>query len=320
MRVWALTAMLVAILCGRLWAGPLDAGQLPADVRFFVHFDLDAARQSQVFKSVRSQWLSEGQAKAWLDHFGDATGSDALSDFHGITVFGTTLDPDRVVGIIRGNMDPARVAVLLGGQPDHRIVARGRYQLHLWTDTRRDRTSAAAFFDAHTLLFGMDPDALRAELDLLDGKSKTLAEEKSELSEAPPAGTFFQLAARGLGAAHELHIQSPVAKELDGLFVWAGEKDGRSFVHGRLVINKSAEVTGQVRALLDGMRAFAVLRSQDMPAVRKLLSAIRVDDDGQSVLLDLHAAAGDVVDGIRELFEAMGPPATQPSDRHGTKR
>lgn len=307
--------LVVAVaICGRLSAEPLDRKQLPADVRWFVHVDLDAARQSEVGKTVRSLWLSKAVPQRWLEEFRDATGSDAVNDFHGVTVFNSSFEPDQGIAIIRGEVDQARVLALVSGLPDHRTEMHGSYELHLWTDPRTDRTSAGAFHDKKTVVLGSDADAVRAELDLIDGKGKGLAGERSPLAEPAPAGTFIELAARGLSSAPDLPFESPIVKQCQDLSISLGEKEGRTFLHGRLVIN-SAEVAGQVRALLDGMRAFAMLKARENPTTIRLLSAVQVTADDRAVRVEWEAANEDVARGIRQQLQKPGPPATQPDER-----
>jgi hypothetical protein len=287
---------------------------LPADVRWFVHVDLDAARQSEVGKTVRSLWLSKAVPEHWLEEFRDATGADAVSDFHGVTVFNNSFEPNQGVGIIRGAVDQARVLALVSGLPDHRTERHGSYELHLWTDTQTERTSAGAFHDKNTVVLGSDPDAVRAELDLLDGKGKALVGEHSPFAEPAPAGAFVELGARGLSSARDLPFESPIVKQCQDLSISLGEKDGRTFLHGRLVIN-SAEVAGQVRALLDGMRAFAMLKARENATTMKLLSAVQVTADDRAVRVDWDAANEDVARGVRQQLQKPGPPATRPDER-----
>lgn len=314
-RVTSFVPYLISIislaLCVRLSAEPLDRKHLPADVRWLVHVDLDAARQSQVGKTVRSLWLTKAVPQQWLEEFRDATGADAVSDFHDVTVFNSSFEPNQGLAIIRGEVDQARVLALVSGLPDHRTERHGSYELHLWTDTRTDRTSAGAFHDKQTVVLGSDPDAVRAELDLLDGKRNALAGEHSPFAEPAPGGAFVEVAARGLSSAHDLPFESPIVKQCQDLRISLGEKEGRTFLQGRLVIN-SAEVAGQVRALLDGMRAFAMLKARDNSTMMKLLSAVQVTADDRAVRVDWEAANEDVARGIRQQLQKPGPPATQP--------
>lgn len=307
--------MLAAIVGGRAGAEPLDRKQLPADARWFVHVDLDAAPRSQVGKTIRSLWLSTGEPRQWLQEFRDATGADVFSDLHGVTVFNTSFDRNQAVALIRGDVDQARVLALAAGLPDHRTAAHGAYELHLWTDPKRGGTSAGAFYDKNTVVIGSDSDAVCTELDLLDGKGKSLVSNQSPLAQPAPGGAFVEIGARGLSTAHDLPFESPIVKQSEDLVISLGERDGRTFLHGRLIMS-SADVAEQIRALLDGMRALVTLKAHENPTLLKLLSAARVTADDRSVRVDWDAANEDVTRGIRRQFEKPGgPPATEPDER-----
>lgn len=294
-----------------LGAAPLDRKQLPADVAWFVHVDLDAARESDVVKNLRGLWLKQPAAKQWLASFRDATGSDALADFHGITVFNTSFAPNQGVAIIRGDLDRDRILATTAKLPDHRTTAHGPHELHLWTDPKTGGTSAGAFFGKDTALIGSNERAVSDELDLLDGKGKSLADRHSPLSEAAPAGTVLELGAGGLATARDLPFESAVLRQAENLTASLGEKDERVFFRGRLLL-QSAGTAVQVRNLLEGMRAMGLLRVGDDCPLGKLLAALQITAEDRSVRIQWDVAGREVLAAVLEAAQKnAAPPATQ---------
>jgi hypothetical protein len=115
--------------------------------------------------------------------------------------------------------------------------------------------------------------------------------------------------ASGLSEAKDLSIHSPVLRQCDELLIEAGERDGRAFVHARL-LTKSPDVAQQVRSLVDGLKALVQLQSAQDPGVARALAPMKVAAEGHAVRIDWEAPAAEVVKAVREQAAKSGHPVS----------
>jgi hypothetical protein len=71
-------------------ADPFDPKHVPADAKWLVHADLDAARDTKSFDLVRQHLLVDAGAQAKFDQLETITGVRVPDDLHDVTVYGKT--------------------------------------------------------------------------------------------------------------------------------------------------------------------------------------------------------------------------------------
>jgi hypothetical protein len=132
---------------------------------------------------------------------------------------------------------------------------------------------------------------LKAALDVLGGKGG--ATSSSPLFPTAPKGTVFSGAVAGLTTLH-LPTRMPLANKIDSISFAAGEADGEDFDHIKVTMT-GADVTKQVKSIIDGFQALASLHLADHPEALKMVSGLKVEADGKVLSIDWKASSDDVI-------------------------
>jgi hypothetical protein len=296
-RIWALSAAVVIGLAAIAQAGALDVKQIPADAVWLAHVDVDAMRDSivvqRVYAHVIQQW--PGTEKHFEGVQADF-GVDLRTDVHGLTLYGKAIGQPEGVLIIDTNIDQKRLLDKAQYAPDHQVVTYGSYEIHTWTHDKNKKHAhavAGVFFKPTVLVFASSVDSAKTALDVLGGKSASLAGKESLLTAAVPAGATLVARAIGLGNV-AAPCKSPLDKKLDAFSLATGEQSGESFLHAK-VITQSQETADQFKAMAEGGRALAMFQANADADAVKFLQQIKITTANKIVELELRAPAEDVL-------------------------
>ncbi len=264
MRVLGIGLALTAVLglAGMAQAEPLNLKQVPADAKWLVHVDVDAMRTSTVVHKAFEKCMAMCQdAEKHLNKVRDATGMDPRKDLHGATFYGKQVGKHRGVAIVHAKADPRLLLKKAEQAPDHKVTEYGSFKLHSWTRKARGHTHTATgtIYKPDCLVFASSIEELKNALDVLEGKSASVGSDSPLADAATPAGTILAIRATGL-AGVELPCKSPVVKQMESVRAVIGENDGRSFLQAKAVTT-TPEVAGQVKTVIEGVRAMGILHS-----------------------------------------------------------
>jgi len=270
-------------LAGWLSAGPLDPAEIPAGARWLVHVDSDAARKSKAVDAVRQAWMGQERVRKHIEKVRDVVGLDPSRDLHSVTFCGSGFARGSTVVIVRAEVNLLRLAGYMKKLPEHGTESYRDHQLHRWTQgkgRKHEHTVTGAVGKPGVLVFGRNPERVKAVLDVLDGRAPKLADD-SPLAAAVLPGTVF--AARAIGLSRDdVPFKSPVVRLSQQLSVLGGEKDAQIFVRAKLVTN-SEEVAGQVRDVIEGFRAMAKLGHEDDEETKKFFDSMDIGTEGREV-------------------------------------
>ena len=159
-------------------AGPPHFAQVPADVNWLVHADIDALRNStvfqHVFKTAATRWKS---LPANLDKVNQQFGLDLAKDLHGMTVFGPPSSQQNAVLVMRADWAAETFRQKLCTRPAPRGGG-GRPLRDSSFRRKRPRPGqpvAAALWKPGTFVFGQAADDAKFSLEVLDGKRPGLS-------------------------------------------------------------------------------------------------------------------------------------------------
>ncbi|MGA2254089.1 MAG: hypothetical protein ABSG53_05450, partial [Thermoguttaceae bacterium] len=228
------------------FSAPPDFAQVPGDVDWLVHADIDALHDStafqQVFKTAVTPWKSFA---IYLDRVNRQYGVDLAKDLHGMTVFGPRSLQNHAVLVMRADWAAEAFRQKLALAPDHTVALAGPYEIHHFTQKGRgrDRPVDAACWKQGTFVFSQAADEVKLSLEVLDGKRPSLSGQSGLLATEVPTGTI--LVARMTRVGDRLPVKSPLLKQTEQIDSVCGENAGEWFVHGRLQA-KSPEAAQQV--------------------------------------------------------------------------
>jgi hypothetical protein len=185
-RIIALAAATLAGLAGRAVAEPFDRRVVPADAKWVVCVDVDAARASSLGKAINDRLTAVPEYQRKIAQVSVVTGMTYPQDLHDVTLYGRAAGDDAVVVVAHAHMDRPRMLTALSTTPDHATHHVGAYDVVRWTDN--GRTTYGAFHDDGTLVLARSEANVTAALDTIDGKSPAAAAD-GPFSGTSPATT-----------------------------------------------------------------------------------------------------------------------------------
>jgi hypothetical protein len=246
-------------------------------------------------------------------------GMDPTKDLHGATFYGRELGKPAGVGIVHGKFDVRRLLSLAAGIPNHKSDRHGSTELHIWTikSNHGTHTVAVAFKGDEHLVAADSIDNLRAALDVLDGAAPSVSAEGPMGGNIPP-GTTLLMRVNGIAAAAQSG-KCPVLKQTQSFRFVTGESEGQSFFRARAELT-NPEVAAQLKELVEGGRAFGILSAGDDEQGKRLIEAVRVKAEGNSMTLLWTAPATEVWDAAEKLAKQIARKmAKRHHHRHGGK-
>lgn len=275
-------------------AAPLDLALVPADARWLMHVDMEAARGSVV---LQKSW---DKAKTMHPHLEQMSamaagmiGTDLRKDLRDVTIFGTELDKAKGVMVLRGRMNRAMLEKMVEKTADHKTMEHRGHVVHAWMQ-KRDMGCcpagpvAGAFFKDDCLVLARSEAAVKGALDTLDGVAAAVG-DKSPLAGRVRPGSIMVARA----AAVDPKTRCPVLRSADGFRVAVGEADGKSFYRAKLDM-KSAAAAGDARAVAAGMESLARLRWGEDAAVMRLVAGLETVVEGDTCMISWDAPAAEV--------------------------
>jgi len=284
------------------FAAPPDFAQVPAEVNWLVHVDVDALHGSTVFQQVSKKAVARWKSLAIpLDKVSQQYGVDLAKDLHGMTVFGSRLSRQKALLLMRADWASETFRQKLALAPDHSVAADDPYEIHCFTQKDRGqvRPVAAACWKPGIFVFGQAAGEVKFSMEVLDGKRPSLSGRSPLLAAEVPVGTI--LVARMIQVGGCLPVESPLLKQTEQIDFVCGENAGEWFLDAKLQA-KTPEAAQQVKQVAEGLLAMARLRQAGDADSLKLLDRIQLRSDDRTIELDFHAPAADVA---RHAIKAM---------------
>lgn len=281
-------------------AEPLDGKRVSADAKWLVHIDVDAMKAGKIPSTIGELWLGVPSAQEDLKQWSKATGMDPTKDLHSMMIYGRRHAQPSGVVILRAKVDQKRLKALLKRKLGYRTESYGDHELVIWTESKGkndEHTVTGCFHEPTAIVFGREAAEVKNALDVLDGTSRGLAEGDPLFALGVSDGTMIQVRAAGLADA-KLPFKSPLVRKSKLLVVALGEREGEAFMAARLV-TESAEVAGQVRAVVEGFRAMAELAVDSDEELTQMLQAVKVSTEGKTVTVEWRGAT----DHVAKLLE-----------------
>jgi hypothetical protein len=285
----AMAAVLGSV--GILRAAPVDFKQVGADAKWAVHVDFDAARASTVMQKAHPLVMKQHpQIEERLAKIRQQWQFDPCADLHGVTFYGQTFEKGKGVAIVHAKVNEQLLLEKAKQAPGHQMSNHGKYELHSWTHdagSKRQRSMTGTFFKPDVLVFGSSESEVAAALDALDGTQPNIADKVPSLVGAIPAGTILFIGGRDLSEIKlpADSLAAPLAKQADTLLLAIGEHEGKAFCVGTTNL-KEAEFAERLKAIVEGIRAMAVLKLGDDPEALKILDAMKVTADDKKLTVD----------------------------------
>jgi hypothetical protein len=312
----ALVMMAVAGLGGAARGEPLTPGNIPATARWVVHVDMDAARDSALWKLVQKKFIEPHQASfdQKVQIVETITGMRFPRDLHDVTLYGPSFAKDDACIVVHAAVNQATVMDLLKLDPEFRSETHNDHEVLTWRDKDKDRLLYGAFFGQDRAILSPVKKHVEAALDAMDGKVAVLKAD-SPLAAFPAAGgavagagkeaTIVYVAGQGLsGLKKEQDPMSPVVAQTQAGWLAISEVNGR--IVGKAALETKTEQSAQqIQSFVDGMKALVTLTASGekaddkVKAVAAALGNLNLRRDGAVISADIGVS----VETLKNLIE-----------------
>lgn len=296
MNRWMAAAM-VAAVAGAVSAAPFNPADVPAEVKWFAHLDVDQFKTTQVGKAVLEQLTTE-EANRKFAALQAVLGFDPRGkDLFGLTACGVG---GRSAVIVRGRFDTERLVTLLKANDGYQEMNTEGYAVHSWIDEGKAKKQGAdkarmygAFHPSGAAVLSEQLDTVGHVLAVMDGKKAATAARPP----AVPGGTpVFVGSIEDLAGADPKNAALKLAR---GATVALGEAGGR--VKGRIALDTvDAATASNLLKVAEGMKSALLLKSADDPRAATLAESASVLLEGTTVSVAMDLAAEEIVKVIRE--------------------
>jgi hypothetical protein len=292
MRILA-AAVIFACAAAVVQASPVEFKQVPADAKWLIHLDIDAARTSPVVQKAFHECTQQCPAfHEKLRHLGKELGLEHRKDLHGITIYAVSFWPHHGVAIVNANWNQQVLKEKAEKAPEHKCLVYGKYHIHTWAAhecCEHLHHVAGVLYKPDVLLLSSGSDLLTSALDVLDGKAANLAGKNSPLAAKVREGTIFLARAEGLDHAPAAR-HCAILHSIERFDLERGQHEGQWFSQ-LAVTAESPAVALDLKRVLDGFLAMISLHVHDQPALVDLLHKVESHVDGKTVTASFHESA-----------------------------
>ena len=290
-----MAAVMLVPAAARINAAPLDLSAVPADAKWLMHFDMDAARSSVVMRRGWEQMLKKNpQAGAMMDVVSQMVGMDPRKDLRDVTAYGIDTVKRNGVMIVRAKTNRDFLTRMVEKATDYKTMNHGDYTLHAWTHNRDGHSGpmVAAFHKDDVMVFARTEAAVKSALEVLDGRQAAVTGNTGLAGRVRPGSIVVARA-----TAVDPGTKCPVLKQAQGFRVALGEHEGESFLRVRMDMTAPAAADDVVN-VIKGFSSLAGLQWGGEPDVTKVVTKLagnaKTVVDGATVTISWDADVEDV--------------------------
>jgi hypothetical protein len=271
------TTLCLLASAASLAAGELTPNQIPASAKWLLHGDIEGMRASETGKAVFQRIEADHGAK--LVALKRMFSLHLLNDLSDVTLFGDG-KKDHAVVLFDGNFNRAHIQDVVKAADEYSEAAYEGYTIHSWKD--KNKTQHAAFASDKLLVFSLQENLLREELDVL--KANAPASENPIL---PAAGSKPLIVAGAKLADIELpNDAARILRTAEVLTLSAHENDGRFSIQLDAKTADSVHAN-RMRRMLDGVAAITEARNPKIAESGLQWNLTATDKPGVSASLSL---------------------------------
>jgi hypothetical protein len=303
-------------------ADPFDPAGVPADARYVIHLDMDAARPTQLWDAIDDRLVGNEAFGAKMGQFEMGSGMHFPRDLHDVTVYGRAAGDAAAVVVVHAKMSREQLMAALQFANNYSSDLFGQYEIASWDDD--NRPLFAAFHDGATLVIARDEDNVKSALDVMDGKAPRLAPGDALAAGAKQPALLYVAATDLPSLTPPGARPNPVLKQVDHGWLAVTERPASTTrpttapaVHdvalGVTLTAKSPDAAQQLQASAAGLKAmvgFAAMSDTAAPQVKFAAAALRTLTLTQAG----NTISADVSVGVDQLEQAMDRAAGRPAD------
>jgi hypothetical protein len=270
----ALTAAAL-VLTAPAFAGPLNKNVVAADAQWVIHVDTEAFFNSTCGRFVAN--CPDPEMRRGLDDFKAQSGIDPFTDIKGVTIYGSSGNPEEGVLIVETTDAVDGIADRLKDkEKSFKVVTESGATIYTWTEhgeTRMALIHAGKGPHDRLVVAAADKDRLLAAAALVDGTGRNLSGASgSLLARTPKPGSI--LFAAGTNLSKLSQAESLCLNRAEALALDAGESDNQLFAD-LVVVPKDPADANNIMKLMQGAVAFSAMATQGDAEWRDVASVLQ---------------------------------------------
>jgi hypothetical protein len=338
MKRWSVISIVIVVgaaaLCAK--ADPYQPKWIPAGAKWFAHVDLTRAINSQFGQLVIHDLQALGLQNK-LDAIQELLGVDPLSSFKSITLYGLDYGEDNGIGIIEMGPDIGKLDALVKMADGYETSQYQDYTIHSWIDkghgSKRNYGAVMPMEKQHKslIIISHDRDAVTKEITLINGKGKTLADDRGSMMMVTPAdGTVLLAAGFDIAEFARQREKSEIFQAARSISLNVGEADERVFAKAKIVAVDAKQATA-MQQMITGLVAVVRLSQQPDSPLVKFINEVTISQTGDTVTVEFSYPSAELYAMLKQLKQekqaeqqkkddakAMPESSAQPSSGSGT--
>jgi hypothetical protein len=297
-------------------ASPFDLKTVPADAKWVIHLDMDAARDTRVWGIFKSHLDNDPNFQGTVAQVSTITGMQFPQDLHDVTLFGQSAEEEAGVVIVHAKIDKDKTMNALQMNPAYGSQAFGDYQVITWED--KGKKMFGAFHDEGTVIIGRSAENIEGVLQAMDGKTPSI-EAGSVLAAGVKPQLLAYVAAKDLPELKKAgQAQSPIIADLEHAWIGLTEQGDDAVLEANITA-KSADAAEQMHSVLNGLKAMVTLAANSDnpdPNPKRLATALtrsKLTTEDQTVKIDWPISL-DLIQQFLDQAARHKPAASAPAD------
>ena len=285
---------LVSLLPHPTLAGGANAKHLPADARWYIHLDVEAARKTALYAQALDLVKAQFPLEEVAAQLKSQIGVNPLTDITAVTVYNNSFAKEVAAVVIYARVDAGLLNNAIAQNPGYKETAYGKHTLLEWTDNNDGKQKNGCFYGDGIVLMADKPDTLKLAVDTLDGAHPA----GSALVKPAPPGAFLYGSA-DLAQSDDKNV-SQLLSNSEAANAHVAEQDGNLVLTVNLTA-RTTEQAAQIKKMIDGVKAFGQLATRDFPTASSLIEKLQVVADGAKVTATFQHPSSTILQTLQKL-------------------
>jgi len=291
-------------------AGELDPSHVSADAQWLFHIDYEALSDSDLVKALRQHYPGVTQTvQGWMN---SRYGIDPPQDLKSATLFSSDYQPYTGVVLIQADYKADAIEARLRKAKQHSTSNYQGQTLHTVLLEKQgpkspsgDKEMTVVMVDEDTLLLVSSIDRAKSVLDLLNGKTRSLADTDSPLLAGDATKAWIYGAAKELNQIKEHPVAMPVLAQHQQIsWSFGAHDDGKLYERADFVANDEA-VAEKMKNVLEGAVAYETLWSEGSKAMTNLMQNVSIEQNGATTRFNWQGESEQLADGMTDILDRV---------------
>jgi hypothetical protein len=274
-------------------AAGIELSDIDGRAIWFSHFDIEQFNSSQLRVLADEFGLAEKREKVK-----QYLGFDPTKTIKGITLYGTSYEPESSAVLLKGSFDTAKLIKLVSKQPEYKVLKYEELEIHTWESFRGIMTSGS-FYNGSTLVMARNAEMVVSAIDTLNGKQSSINPAECTTSDSAVFQVFMQDASVIAQSDPKMIFLNNVGKSMFAV----GQKDEEFFCE--LLLQADTTDNGRLLGqMVQGMVAMGKMKAQEKnePIIATALDKVYVNIEDDMVITTMVIDAEQLSHMIRTFI------------------